>query len=377
MSKINFLRIENFKCFRDLRVNFKNITVLAGGNACGKSSVIQIFRYINQLYERDGQWNINTKLNNQDLGTARNLISNFADDERDARIKVLISIKDESDDFNLELYPDPSDDYRLAVKGEKLAELHTAINLYALSADRCAPKTVHEIGDVANWFVGSNGEYSISLFNHLNILSKDVESKEYTIDNLSDELRIRGGKHVRSFDQLCDMWITSILGHTQIYASKIEDVPFNKLLIRNHAGDCVPAATGFGISYCLPIVIQGLAAAIKNDGVLIVENPEAHLHPFGQSKMGQFLALLSLSGIQVIIETHSEHIINGIRLIYGNNKNYKNANIIFFNNIKEYSQEEITINNVGELSKWPQGFFDQTEIDVRELLKRKYNGDKD
>ena len=93
--------------------------------------------------------------------------------------------------------------------------------------------------------------------------------------------------------------------------------------------------------------------------------------------MGQFLALLSLSGIQVIIETHSEHIINGIRLIYGNNKNYKNANIIFFNNIKEYSQEEITINNVGELSKWPQGFFDQTEIDVRELLKRKYNGDKD
>ena len=35
MSKINFLRIENFKCFRDLRVNFKNITVLAGGNACG------------------------------------------------------------------------------------------------------------------------------------------------------------------------------------------------------------------------------------------------------------------------------------------------------------------------------------------------------
>lgn len=59
---------------------------------------------------------------------------------------------------------------------------------------------------------------------------------------------------------------------------------------------------GFGLSYALPIVVGGLVAA--KDGLLIVENPEAHLHPQGQSNMGQFLAWLAGKGVQVIVETH-------------------------------------------------------------------------
>ena len=45
----------------------------------------------------------------------------------------------------------------------------------------------------------------------------------------------------------------------------------------------------------------------------MVENPEAHLHPSAQAAMGEFLAISAASGIQVILETHSDHVLNGIR----------------------------------------------------------------
>ena len=69
-----------------------------------------------------------------------------------------------------------------------------------------------------------------------------------------------------------------------------------------------PTATGFGISYVIPIVVQALVASTMNNSVLIIENPEAHLHPYSQSQLGKFLTLVALNGVQIIVETHSEHI---------------------------------------------------------------------
>ncbi len=72
---------------------------------------------------------------------------------------------------------------------------------------------------------------------------------------------------------------------------------------------------GFGVSYSLPIVLAGLFAPVG--GLLIIENPEAHLHPAGQSRMGTFLATLAGDGVQVLVETHSDHVLNGIRRAIG------------------------------------------------------------
>ena len=72
---------------------------------------------------------------------------------------------------------------------------------------------------------------------------------------------------------------------------------------------------GFGLSYSLPVVVAGLVAP-QRDALLIVENPEAHLHPAGQSRMGTFLATVAATGVQVL-ETHSDHVLNGIRRAIG------------------------------------------------------------
>lgn len=69
---------------------------------------------------------------------------------------------------------------------------------------------------------------------------------------------------------------------------------------------------GFGLSYVLPIVLALLVT--KPGGLVIIENPEAHLHPRG-SYLGRLIALAAEAGVQVVVETHSDHIINGIRLM--------------------------------------------------------------
>ena len=73
-----------------------------------------------------------------------------------------------------------------------------------------------------------------------------------------------------------------------------------------------PVHTGFGLTQVLPIVVAALSA--DEGDILLVENPEVHLHPAGQALMGQFLAKVALAGVQVIVETHSDHILNGVRV---------------------------------------------------------------
>ncbi|WP_180834594.1 AAA family ATPase, partial [Vibrio parahaemolyticus] len=62
----------------------------------------------------------------------------------------------------------------------------------------------------------------------------------------------------------------------------------------------------------LPIVLALLVT--KPGGLVIIENPEAHLHPKGQSYLGRLIQRTAEAGVQVIIETHSDHLLNGIRV---------------------------------------------------------------
>jgi predicted ATPase len=106
--------------------------------------------------------------------------------------------------------------------------------------------------------------------------------------------------------------------------------------------------------------------------MVIVENPEAHLHPSAQSKLGRFLAKIANSGVQIILETHSDHIINGIRIAIKKGL-IKNEEVIFnsFSKGKKLGEnivEKIFIDKEGKLDKWPKGFFDQYENDMMELL---------
>ena len=112
-----------------------------------------------------------------------------------------------------------------------------------------------------------------------------------------------------------------------------------------------------------------------NFSSFIVENPEAHLHPAGQSKIGFFLAQMADAGVQIVLETNSEHVVNGIRLYAL--KNAMSAESICINYFTTSSEgtsvQRIPLNDKMDIMKWPEGFFDQEEKDLQELRHLRRN----
>jgi predicted ATPase len=202
---------------------------------------------------------------------------------------------------------------------------------------------------------------------------------------LNDKKYLKGSK----FQHHVNAWLSYIIDGVTIIPVKDSDTHTARITVENaySSGKGIfPTNTGFGISYSLPIIVSCLLA--ENNSILIIENPEAHLHPSAQSKMGYFLGVMANAGIKIIVETHSDHIVNGIQIAVAkkriqNNKvtiNYfykedKTEQVLQEDKILGVKQQPIVkpilINEKGELTEWPKGFFDQTQIDYVELLNLK------
>ena len=130
---------------------------------------------------------------------------------------------------------------------------------------------------------------------------------------------------------------------------------------------------GFGVSYALPVIVAALRAPVG--GLLLVENPEAHLHPAGQSAIGGFLAQVAADGVQVFLETHSDHVLNGIRVSVAEGTaalDEEQAVIHFFRSGEdEAGAEAMAVRQSGQLTGWPAGFFDQAQVDLATLARRR------
>ena len=124
----------------------------------------------------------------------------------------------------------------------------------------------------------------------------------------------------------------------------------------------------FGNTYILPIVLAVLTA--PRDSLIIIENPEAHLHPKAQLRIGELLSIAAQNGVQIIIETHSDHLLNGIRKSAKDNSIEASNVAIFYveESDGEHGKTEITLNQDGSLNQWPKGFFDEWERAMSDIM---------
>ena len=129
---------------------------------------------------------------------------------------------------------------------------------------------------------------------------------------------------------------------------------------------------GIGVSQVLPLLVLCLGA--PPGSTVLLEQPELHLHPAVQSRLGDFFAACALSGRQVVLETHSEHIINRLRLLVARGTLDAESDVAI-NFIERYRfGSEVTRIAVGEdgaLERWPRGFFDESQAALRELMKER------
>ena len=358
---IRKIKLENFKCHEQLEENLADITILAGENAAGKSSVIQAILLHN--YALDGE---KARLNTYDvwgnnMGAAPEILS-----QKGTTQSTIISLFLRDQEITVELTPKEYDDTIMEINSGVTGK-YDSYNLFYLNAERLAPKLANNISSEGDDYVGIHGQNTIYAMNQMDILMNTASNKR---NPLPDLLKI---SRINRFSANCEEWLNLIVPGTKLETNSYPNQGIATIRY-NNSGDTYysPTATGFGITYVLPIVVQALIATTRENSVLVVENPEAHLHPYSQSMVGRFLAYVALTGTQVIVETHSEHFVNGCRLQLAKEKACNNAKILFFSrNPEGLNRQSISLKENGELTNWPKGFFDQNQQDLRELLKIK------
>lgn len=359
---IEKISVHGFKRFHDAQFKIGGLTVLAGVNGAGKTSLIHAFLLAWEATA--GRSRHVVRLNDPfgiELGTAEDMLNWKSNDF------IEFSIQSEEKESVWRFSVETEEALYLTV--EKTPELPPSAfsgrprTFAYLSAERLGPRSTLGVSPLPpdELEVGVQGEYCAQI---LSTFGKKL---------IEDSARMHPKSEEESPSLLkyeVERWLGEIARPVEIETITYPDSAVTGMRFRTPGGDWVRAPNmGFGISYALPIILAGLTA--KVGGLLIVENPEAHLHPAGQSRMGVFLAWLAGRGVQVIIETHSDHILNGIRRAIGEHEYLKNdqATVHFFDADEQGEPVvyPLEFTPTGGVSDWPPGFFDQYRIDVASL----------
>jgi len=243
--------------------------------------------------------------------------------------------------------------HRYKWMGERSREGHPEYlnfeRIHFISADRIGPQDFYKKATLPNFpHVGTRGEFTINLLDKMREFSV---AENLCVGNDSKKLLTQTGA-----------WLGKILNYLKVVVP-YSNSNFLELLI----GGYKPANVGFGYSSVLPIIVSGLIA--QPEDKLIVENPEIHLHPKAQSALIQFLVAVAKTGVQVFVESHSDHVLNALRIAVLQNKlTSKEANILYFGGNDQELVTQIPIEEDGTIETWPTGFFDQIDADLNVML---------
>jgi len=363
--KIEKVRVKNFKSLRDIEIDLKGLTLITGVNNSGKSSFIQSLLLLKQNEEKFYSLRGNKLANINDkfvrLGNKKDILYEEAYNE-DIEISVISHKTSHSLIFS-------SDD--LQIKQSKILPEENTFNIFYedfqyISTDRIPPAISYTLSDedIEKGLIGIQGEFVA----------------HYLAQNSHMKLNIMELKHPDSITkQLLEnvsLWLGEISQGIRVNAKIYDELQqvnltYSYIYGKDKTREYAPLNVGFGITYSLPIIVAILKA--KKGDLLIIENPESHLHPSGQAKIAKLIALAVENGLQVIVESHSDHFLNAIRVATKQKLISPNNSRIYYFDKRHDSIETIvnklSIDKNGKINEnWPAGFFDEYEKLLDELL---------
>lgn len=370
---ISRLDLQHFKCFELLRLPLGPLTLLSGPNGSGKSSILQALVLLHQTM-REHEWSTRLMLNCAAirLGTVADVV-----DQAHGRHSFEIGLRDGEIDYRWTFTGDRSEMSmavdRVAIgaasieapealryllppnAGEDAALLAKRLRgLTYLTAERVGPREVYPLEDpqIAA-IVGPGGEHAASVLH----LGRDNQVLDgLTLPGVPATLLRQAEERMRTFFPGCGLVVEQVprVNAITIGLRTSEGTDFQR-----------PIHVGFGLTQMLPIIVAALSAT--REGILLIENPEVHLHPAGQALVGQFLVDVARAGVQVIVETHSDHVLNGIRRsVKAGRLAAEQVALHFFRPRSAQGSQVISpiLDNSGNIDTWPEGFFDQFDKDM-------------
>lgn len=375
---IKKLHLKNFKSHRDTELNIKPLTLISGVNNVGKSSVLQSLLLLRQTFKR-GKLGEGLVLNKPliELGRGNDVLYKFALDPI-----LAIELTMENTILSYRYRVDEN-----ALEGSLLPLIDGSISLLSASTDALFSRDFQylsslRLGGESDFTIDSDEAVTEKQISYEkgkgeligNFLYAYQDEPTFDYINNSDE-------SIPLLDQVM-YWEGLISSGVTINVQKKADKPGFTILYGTKGKEGKKSIEGlraenigFGVSYSLPVITALLSAS--PGALVMIENPEAHLHPEGQAKLAELMCLVAQRGIQVVVETHSDHIINGVLV---NCKRFEkegcgidreNVSIYYFGGQDENHAviyKEIKLLSEGEIEYQPKGFFDRIEADREYLI---------
>jgi len=362
---IKNISIRNFKSLKDISVDTKPLNLLMGLNGMGKSSFIQVLLLLMQSDKLEERIiDLNGSL--VEIGQGRDALYQFAEEDY-IEFKILFPAE-----FCWKLDYQKDKDKLTAKKGyskDLMQFFRTQTSEFQfVNAERIGPKDLYDASSVIvtdKKQIGLQGEfaaYFLNIFGSDYVVAKDLRHSNAVSNKLLEQ--------VNAWMNEISPGVTLNTKYVPEVNRVILDYQFN--LLHGKTNSFKPKNVGFGISNVLPVILSLLTSVPGK--IIAIENPESHIHPKGQSELGKLMALAAANGAQLFIETHSDHILNGIRVAVKEKLIHKNdINFVYFDKVttedEQYSRvTQIKVDEHGELSEYPADFLDEWNNQLLKLV---------
>lgn len=373
------IKLTNFKCFEDQVLTCAPLTLLCGLNGMGKSSIIQALLVLRQSFGsgelKRGRLIISGEL--ADLGTGRDILCADADTDiigfdlhsSDVAGPCSLVFDYSRDSDRLKARKNPfSEAERVETRDAWSGSPPFGGNLVYLNAERLGPRKTYNLSETRAELgsLGTRGEYAWNYLSAHQDDRWDIEDQRTHQKHSGARLLDAVGCWLQEVSPGVHLEFETIMRADAVIAGFSFD----------RAGDIKTDAyrsanVGFGLSYVLP-VLAGLLAPPRGS-LCLIENPEAHVHPKGQTRLAELAVRASLAGVQVIAETHSDHFLDGVRIAVRDGlAQPEDIAIHYFDRVDgkaAVTSPQLDAN--GRIDVWPAGFFDQHEENLARLLTPK------
>lgn len=360
--------IQNFKNHAHTALSLSNLNILTGLNGMGKSSVIQSMLLLRDSYAKNPSMStLYTDIDSVDIVDSASLVNCNLEKNQDVMHLCI-----ESDactlQFNYQFSIEDKDTLSAidtdAPKDIKSCSLFTDDFQY-LSAFRSGPQPSYGSSSVVDKHRQMSlklgmGEFAVYFLHKFQ--GEDIPLTELMYPDSTS----------RSLYDQTELWMTEISRGIKFKLDqngKSVNLSFGyerpgKPTVYHNAMN-----TGYGVSYILSVIVSILSA--RPGSLIIVENPESHIHPSGQSALMRMISIAARNGVQFIIETHSDHILNGALVNAKKNVISKDQISVYYFDVDEKLNSNphlLKIEDNGRIQTAPEGFFDQMDADTEVLF---------
>jgi len=381
---ITQLNINNFKFHKNTELKIGNLTIICGNNSVGKTSAIQPLLLLREAYLNKSEFSYLDLLSNPvKVGTVGDALYQYGNKDM-----ISFELKTNYNDYQFSFGEETSDYTKTLIEKSIDSELNNFENIFngneSLFSENFQYISSARIGSLQSY---PKDDVVVEKYKQISVIEGKAEFCVHFLHrNQNQEViapLINKNSELTNLISQVTAWEKDI---SEGIIVKIEDngklgfelkYQYDTLIGTKKSNELSAQNVGFGITYVLPILVAILSA--KPNSLIIIENPEAHLHPYGIAKITELICKAAQAGIQIIIETHSDHVINGIlvqskKFTETEGKegiNSKNVKIYqFVRNNEEFCAkvELLNIEEDGRIRYAPKGFFDQFSIDRKYLI---------